>query len=327
MAHNRFCKEVYALGNYNNGNITRISDYLEKITIDKNNNSIIGYLPSCSDKNWKKVLPNGHLVNIVDENNLNKLLEGPKDIKLLVNHAIVESHFALPEYKEAVDDFLVEEEECSKLIQLSSNELINVKNNILQKYDSNTNPCIIEKEKVNNNTIRKINDFSPDGNLIVELETQEDGYKRMIYHNVVISKKGLPLGFKHATGVFVDELDNICLKIPYGAGSRYVLTDSLGDVIIGPSREIQKPVDGCYIVKKEKYQLYDSSGIPITYEADMQKWTTKYYVNESGVIREKQNNLLIENNGNIYLVDNGLDITIKENKEYKELMKRLKEEF
>lgn len=320
------CKNgAYALVSNIYTNPKRISAYFLNYKMINNESDII-FVDMDYSSGFRILDINGNLKDIIrlDDNNQNKKCISTVENKINAIETILnKSAFLLPNYESGID--------YNKLISTSQERLNNSELMIITEDDhSYMVPCEIKNnirvdnvdsfENLEDVKVDSIKQVSNNGTFIAEAHS----YSKHEDFSLAINIDGKPIFYRKATPVSIDCVDNIVMEVPYSDSARKILVNNNGKILIDFSHGIIPNNEGLYIVnRKDKYQLYDSLGIPASVPTDRQEWVKKYSVDENGVVHNTTTKLLITNAGYKYLVDDDGDITLKENKHYAKILQKV----
>lgn len=126
--------------------------------------------------------------------------------------------------------------------------------------------------------------------------------------------------------LWIDDDDNIAISIKWGNGKKEFVLGNDGNILLGPVDHITWPRQNMMIVTNQNKMMLYMNYIPLSCQADKYEFISKYYIiknNDEYEIVNSKDIVFVQNEDNLYVIDDDGDKVIRMSQKTKDLMELL----
>ena len=126
--------------------------------------------------------------------------------------------------------------------------------------------------------------------------------------------------------MWIDDDDNIAISIKWGNGKKEFVLGNEGNILLGPVDHITWPRQNMMIVTNQNKMMLYMNYIPLSCQADKYEFISKYYIiknNDEYEIVNSKDIVFVQNDDNLYVIDDDGDKVIRMSQKTKDLMELL----
>lgn len=143
---------------------------------------------------------------------------------------------------------------------------------------------------------------------------------------VLILKNNKILNSSNFTLLWIDHNGNVAISIKWGNGEKEFILGSDGNILLGPVDHITFPRESISIVTNQNKMMLYMNYIPLSCQADKYEFISKYYIiknNDEYEIVNSKDIVFVQNEDNLYVIDDDGDKVIRMSQKTKDLMELL----